>query len=182
MFPAINYVKLIAGFFDWSEKMIDGGVLISQDLSCMGQVSLSVALPILGACGLKPTVLPTTILSTHTGGFGNNTYLDLSHEMTQITKHWQELDISFKAAYLGYLGENALDFWLQNKELLSQKIILIDPAMADHGKMYRGLSQQYIEKMRQLVTKATILTPNMTEAAFLLGKKLKRIPFKRLQV
>lgn len=171
MFPAINYVKLIAGFFDWSEKMIDGGVLISQDLSCMGQVSLSVALPILGACGLKPTVLPTAILSTHTGGFGNNTYLDLSHEMTQITKHWQELDISFKAAYLGYLGENALDFWLQNKELLSQKIILIDPAMADHGKIYRGLSQQYIEKMRQLVTKATILTPNMTEAAFLLGKK-----------
>ncbi|WP_278898167.1 pyridoxamine kinase [Lactobacillus gallinarum] len=151
--------------------MIDGGVLISQDLSCMGQVSLSVALPILGACGLKPTVLPTAILSTHTGGFGNNTYLDLSHEMTQITKHWQELDISFKAAYLGYLGENALDFWLQNKELLSQKIILIDPAMADHGKMYRGLNQQYIEKMRQLVTKATILTPNMTEAAFLLGKK-----------
>lgn len=146
MFPAINYVKLIAGFFDWSEKMIDGGVLISQDLSCMGQVSLSVALPILGACGLKPTVLPTAILSTHTGGFGNNTYL-------------------------GYLGENALDFWLQNKELLSQKIILIDPAMADHGKMYRGLSQQYIEKMRQLVTKATILTPNITEAAFLLGKK-----------
>lgn len=171
MFPAINYVKLIAGFFDWSEKMIDGGVLISQDLSCMGQVSLSVALPILGACRLKPTVLPTAILSTHTGGFGNNTYLDLSHEMTQITKHWQELDISFKAAYLGYLGENALDFWLQNKELLSQKIILIDPAMADHGKMYRGLSQQYIEKMRQLVTKATILTPNITEAAFLLGKK-----------
>lgn len=168
MFPAINYVKLIAGFFDWSEKMIDGGVLISQDLSCMGQVSLSVALPILGACRLKPTVLPTAILSTHTGGFGNNTYLDLSHEMTQITKHWQELDISFKAAYL---GENALDFWLQNKELLSQKIILIDPAMADHGKMYRGLSQQYIEKMRQLVTKATILTPNITEAAFLLGKK-----------
>lgn len=151
--------------------MIYGGVLISQDLSCMGQVSLSVALPILGACGLKPTVLPTAILSTHTGGFGNNTYLDLSHEMTQITKHWQELDISFKAAYLGYLGENALDFLLQNKELLSQKIILIDPAMADHGKMYRGLSQQYIEKMRQLVTKATILTPNMTEAAFLLGKK-----------
>ena len=171
MFPAINYVKLIAGFFDWSEKMIDGGVLISQDLSCMGQVSLSVALPILGACGLKPTVLPTAILSTHTGGFGNNTYLDLSHEMTQITKHWQELDISFKAAYLGYLGENALDFCLLYKELLSQKIILIDPAMADHGKMYRGLSQQYIEKMRQLVTKATILTPNMTEAAFLLGKK-----------
>ncbi len=151
--------------------MIYGGVLISQDLSCMGQVSLSVALPILGACGLKPTVLPTAILSTHTGGFGNNTYLDLSHEMTQITKHWQELDISFKAAYLGYLGENALDFWLQNKELLSQKIILIDPAMADHGKMYRGLSQQYIEKMWQLVTKATILTPNITEAAFLLGKK-----------
>lgn len=171
MFPAINYVKLIAGFFDWSEKMIDGGVLISQDLSCVGQVSLSVVLPILGACGLKPTVLPTAILSTHTGSFGNNTYLDLSHEMAQITKHWQELDIDFEALYLGYLGKNALDFWLQNKELVNQKIVLIDPAMADHGKMYRGLDQQYVEEMRQLIKKATILTPNMTEAAFLLGKK-----------
>ena len=65
MFPAINYVKLIAGFFDWSEKMIDGGVLISQDLSCMGQVSLSVALPILGACGLKPCITDCNFINAY---------------------------------------------------------------------------------------------------------------------
>lgn len=151
--------------------MIDAGVLVSQDLSCLGQVSLSVALPILGACGLKPTVLPTAILSTHTGGFGQNTYLDLSNNLAEVLHHWQTLDLSFKATYLGYLGKNALDFWLQNIDQVKSNLFLLDPAMADHGRMYRGLDQDYVIKMRKLITKAQILTPNMTEAALLLGKK-----------
>lgn len=153
--------------------MIDGGVLISQDLSCAGQVSLSVALPILGACGLKPTVLPTAILSTHTGGFGQNTYLDLSNNMSQIVQHWQTVGLNFTALFLGYLGQNAIDFWLDNIEQFKFKTILIDPVMADHGKMYRGLDQSYVAKMRKLSAKATILTPNMTEAGLLLGKNIQ---------
>ncbi len=85
--------------------MVNGGVLISQDLSCAGQVSLAIALPILGACGLKPTVLPTAILSTHTGGFGDNTYLDLSDEMKLIFQHWHQVNLEFNALYLGYQGK-----------------------------------------------------------------------------
>ena len=153
--------------------MVNGGVLISQDLSCAGQVSLAIALPILGACDLKPTVLPTAILSTHTGGFGDNTYLDLSDEMKLIFQHWHQVNLEFNALYLGYQGKKALEFWLNNFEQIKLKnnLVLIDPAMADHGKMYRGLDQDYVRQMRQLIHRATIITPNLTEAAFLLGKE-----------
>ena len=71
-------------------------VLISQDLSCVGQVSMSVALPLLAAANLRPDVLPTALLSTHTGGFGENTYLDLSSEMSHILQHWQKLQLRFQ--------------------------------------------------------------------------------------
>ncbi|GAA3638791.1 PfkB family carbohydrate kinase [Lactobacillus hamsteri] len=147
-------------------------ILISQDLSCVGQVSLEVALPIIAACGIKASVLPTAILSTHTGGYGNNTFLDLSNEMEKIIKHWQEININFDALYLGYLGSNALDFWNENIDNFVSKnqTVLLDPAMADHGKLYRGLDEDYVQRMQILAKKATILTPNMTEAQLLLSE------------
>ena len=89
-------------------------LLISQDLSCAGQVSMSVALPILGACGYSPSILPTAMLSTHTGGFGRNTFLDLSDEISKIIDHLQEVPLDFDTIYLGYLGANALNAWLKN--------------------------------------------------------------------
>lgn len=153
--------------------MINGGVLVSQDLSCAGQVSLSVALPVLGVSGLRPTVLPTAILSTHTGGFGENTFLSLNNEMAKIIAHWQKIGLDFSAVYLGYLGKSALDFWVEKIDYFKQqnKLILIDPVMGDHGQLYRGIDEDYVVKMCKLIKSATILTPNMTEAAFLLGKK-----------
>lgn len=162
--------------------MKNGGVLISQDLSCAGQVSSSVALPILGACGMRPTLLPTAILSTHTG-FQGNTCLDLGSEMSKIIVHWQKINLNFDALYLGYLGKNALDFWIDNIDQVKRndQVVLIDPAMADHGKMYRGLDEEYVENMRRLISKATILTPNITEAAFLLGKDLTEVSLEKTQ-
>ena len=115
-------------------------LLISQDLSCLGQVSLSVALPILGACGYQPDVLPTAILSTHTGGFGDNTFLNLSSEMSKIIAHWQDQKIDFKNLYLGYLGKEAIDFWIDHISNFKVSKVLLDPAMADSGKLYRGLN------------------------------------------
>ena len=93
---------------------MQSNVLISQDLSCAGQVSLGCALPLLGALNLAPTVLPTALLSTHTGGFGENTYLDLSKEMVSILQHWKTLSLKFSAIYLGYLGEKPLDVLQEN--------------------------------------------------------------------
>ena len=140
--------------------MANGGVLISQDLSCAGQVSSSVALPILGASGMRPTLLPTAILSTHTG-FKDNTYLDLSGEMPKIVEHWRKNKINFDALYLGYLGKSALDFWLQNIDQLKR--------------------DEYVAKMQKLISKATILTPNITEAAFLLDKDLTEVTLEKAQ-
>ena len=147
-------------------------LLISQDLSCLGQVSLSVALPILGACGYRPDVLPTAILSTHTGGFGNNTFLDLQKEMRKIIAHWQDEKITFKNLYLGYLGKGAIDFWTKHiSDFRDTDLILLDPAMADSGSLYSGLDFKYVVKMRELAKCATILTPNLTEACLLLNKE-----------
>lgn len=146
-------------------------LLISQDLSCLGQVSLSVALPILGACGYQPDVLPTAILSTHTGGFGDNTFLNLSSEMSKIIAHWQDQKIDFENLYLGYLGKEAIDFWIDHISNFKVSKVLLDPAMADSGKLYRGLNLDYVAKMRVLANFATILTPNLTEACLLLDKK-----------
>lgn len=150
-------------------------VLISQDLSCMGQVSLGVALPLLGACGFQPTVLPTALLSTHTGGFGANSYLDLSTEMIKILQHWEQLTTKFDAVYLGYLGAQPLDVLLEHLPRVCAKdcLFLVDPVMGDHEKLYRGFDDHYVAQMRQLVKKASLVTPNLTEAKLLLGMALK---------
>lgn len=152
-------------------------VLISQDLSCFGQVSMELALPIIGSCGYQTSILPTALLSTHTGGFGKNTFLDLSNEMAKIASHWQDLNLSFDAIYLGYLGSGAIDFWIDNIVNFNSEgnIILLDPAMADHGKLYSGFDETYVEKMQELASNATILTPNMTEALLLLDKDPKQV-------
>ena len=156
-------------------------LLISQDLSCLGQVSLSVALPILGACGYQPDVLPTAILSTHTGGFGDNTFLSLNSEMNKIIAHWQEQNIYFENLYLGYLGKDAIDFWLQHISTFKNSRVLFDPAMADEGKLYRGLDADYVTKMRILTNFATILTPNLTEACLLLNKKYRNFSINEIE-
>ncbi|MBS5223408.1 MAG: bifunctional hydroxymethylpyrimidine kinase/phosphomethylpyrimidine kinase [Lactobacillus gasseri] len=148
-------------------------ILVSQDLSCLGQVSLSVALPILGACSYQPDVLPTAILSTHTGGFVDNTFLNLNSEMSKIIAHWRDQKIDFKNLYLGYLGKEAIDFWLSHISDFKDSNVLLDPAMADSGKLYHGLDTDYVTKMRILAKSATILTPNLTEACLLLGKNYR---------
>ncbi|WP_201346751.1 PfkB family carbohydrate kinase, partial [Lactobacillus nasalidis] len=147
-------------------------VLISQDLSCVGQVSMSVALPVLGASGLQTAALPTAILSTHTGGFGENTFLDLSASLPEIWEHWHEQQIDFDAIYLGYLGRAASRVWEKGLEECSRqgKLILLDPAMADHGRLYRGFDEDYVRQMQRLARQATILTPNLTEALLLLNE------------
>lgn len=157
---------------------MDSNVLIAQDLSCVGQVSMGVALPLLGALDLRPDVLPTALLSTHTGGFGENTYLDLSSEMRHILQHWKTLNLRFSAVYLGYLGKKPLDMILDELSFLKtpETLLLVDPVMADHGKLYRGFDQAYVTKMKQLVKKATIVTPNLTEAQLLLDEALTTSP------
>ena len=129
-------------------------VLTIQDISCYGQCSLTVALPILSSYGIETVILPSAVLSTHTSGFKDFTVLDLTDEMPKIINHWISEGIKFDAIYTGYIGDvRQFDYILKCKDqLLNEKgLFIVDPAMADHGKMYPALSVETIEGMKKIL-------------------------------
>lgn len=145
-----------------------------QDLSCFGKCSITVALPVISALGTETVVLPTAVLSTHTGEFKNYTFHPLYDEFSGICDHWESLGIEFDAIYVGYIGSSELicavnDFIDRFKK--ENTVVFIDPAMADNGKFYSGLDMEYARKLSELCKKANIISPNMTEAMILSGKK-----------
>lgn len=151
-------------------------VLTVQDVSCVGQCSLTVALPIISACGVETCILPSAVLSTHTGGFSGFTFRDLSDDMPAIQKHWQKEGIRFDAFYTGYLGSaKQIDYVLDIFATLGEDgaVRVVDPAMADNGKLYVGFDMLYVEAMKKLCCKADILLPNITEACLLTGKEYR---------
>lgn len=151
-----------------------------HDLSCVGKCSLTVALPILSAAGIECSVLPTAILSTHTGGFTDYTFLDLTDEMLPIVDHWQKEALQVDALYSGYVGSDAqFPIIQQIFQCLRQEntFILVDPVMGDNGCYYSGFSDKTADGMRELCKMADILVPNMTEAAFLIGEAYREGPY-----
>ncbi len=151
-------------------------ILTIQDISCVGQCSLTVALPIISATGIETCVLPSAVLSTHTGGFSGYTFRDLTEDMPKITEHWQKEHISFDAIYTGYLGsEKQIDYVLNTFNDVSSESCtkVVDPAMADNGKLYYGFDDAFVEAMKRLCARADYLLPNITEACFLTGIEYK---------
>ena len=151
-------------------------ILTIQDISCFGQCSLTVALPILSACGVETVILPSAVLSTHTGGFTGFTFRDLSDDIPKIQAHWQKEGIDFDAIYTGYLGsEKQIDMVTDIFNTLSRPncIKIVDPAMADNGKLYYGFDQAYADAMTRLCKHADIVLPNITEACFMTGLEYK---------
>ena len=137
---------------------------------------MTVALPILSACGHECCILPTAVLSTHTGGFGKPAVVHLDDSLNGMWRHWQEKGITFDAIYTGYLGSvgavKAAEKIAENL-LAPEGLLIVDPAMADHGKRYSGLDEAYATAMGQLCGKADILLPNLTEAAILTGMEFR---------
>ena len=147
-------------------------ILTIQDISCLGQCSMTVALPVLSACGHETCILPSKLLSTHTGGFGTPVVLDLSDGMANIWRHWQSRGITFDAVYTGYLGSVAAVRCAEeilDALLAPGGVFIADPAMADHGKLYAGLGEDYAQAMIQLCRRADVVLPNLTEAAMMSG-------------
>ncbi len=143
-----------------------------QDISCFGRCSLTVALPTLSAMGIETAILPTAVLSTHTGGFSGFTFCDLTDEITPIAEHWKREGIVFDSISTGYLGSDrqiglVSDFF---DDFGKDALIFVDPVMADHGKLYTGFAADFPAKMAKLCKRADIIVPNLTEAAFLLGE------------
>jgi len=151
-------------------------IITIQDISCIGKCSLTVALPIISAAGIETAIIPTTILSTHTG-FKDFTFRDLSSDIPLIEKHWLKENFKFAAIYTGYLG-NTKQIELVEHFINSFKnknnFVLIDPAMADNGKLYPGFNEEFVLKMKELCFMGDIIVPNLTEACLLLGIKYKK--------
>lgn len=152
--------------------MTDKRVLTLQDISCMGQCSITVALPIISACGVETIILPSAVLSTHTGGFKDFSFRDLTEDIPTIMNHWINEGIKFDCLYTGYLGNiEQIDYVKDIKKSLLTKdaMVIVDPAMADLGKLYKGFDDDFVKHMAKLCSEADIILPNITEIAFMTG-------------
>ncbi len=150
-------------------------ILTIQDISCVGQCSLTVALPIISACGIECAVLPSAVLSTHTAGFNGFTFRDLAEDIPAIAAHWTKEKISFSAVYTGYLGSTQQIDMVADifANLCPDGLKIVDPAMADNGKLYPAFDAEYVQAMKALCGKADFVVPNITESCFLTGMEYK---------
>lgn len=140
-----------------------------NDLSGFGRCSLTVSIPVLSAMGFQVCPLPTAVLSAHTG-YPNPVVRDFTADMEGFLSHWESLGLTFACGYTGYLGNerqaDVLEPFL--RRLREQGALrLVDPAMADNGKLYSSCSPALVQAMARLVSLANVATPNLTEACLL---------------
>lgn len=154
-----------------------------HDLSGVGKCSLTVALPVLSACGVETAAMPTAVLSTHTGGFTGFTYRDLTEDMLPMARHWQGLECGFQALYTGFLGSAEQTGLVEEIfHMFPQAMPMVDPVMGDGGRLYQTITPALVEGMKRLCTRARLITPNLTEAAALLGTEYQDGPLSRDQL
>lgn len=147
-------------------------VAVVQDLSGFGRCSLTIAMPVLAAMGVQCCPVLTAYLSTHTGGFTDNTFLDLTDQMAPVTAHWQREGVTFHGIYTGFMGSRqqiSLTAELIRTFRREGQLVVVDPVMGDHGQPYRTYTPEMCRAMGELTALADVITPNRTEAAILLG-------------
>lgn len=153
-----------------------------HDLSGFGRASLTTVIPILSTMGVQVCPVPTAVLSTQTSGFEDYSFLDLTDYMEQHIAHWKKLNLNFDCIYSGFLGsvrqiKIVSDFvdYFGTKD----NIVVVDPVLGDDGELYGTMENDMIREMKKLIGKADIITPNFTEAAFLLNKQYKEVISKK---
>lgn len=159
-------------------------VLSIQDISCFGKCSLTVALPVISAMGVETCIIPTAILSTHTGGFTGYTWRDLTEDIPKIASHWKTLDLAFDALYTGYLGSFEQIGMVEDvfSEFGKNAIKFVDPVMGDNGKLYTGFTPEFAARMAELCGKADVIVPNMTEACYMLNREYRPGPYEEEEI
>lgn len=150
-------------------------IVTIQDISCVGKCSLTVALPIISAMGVETAILPTAVLSTHTM-FQNPTCADLTDQIEPVSRHWTKEEITFDAIYTGYLASSrqislVCDFFRAFRR--EGAPVIVDPAMADNGKLYPAFSPDFPQQMKQVCALADVILPNITEASLLTGMEYR---------
>ena len=151
-------------------------IVTMQDISCYGQCSITVALPILSAYGFETAILPSAILSTHTAGFKDFFVHDLSDDLPKIIAHWKKEGVKYDVLYSGYLGDNRHFQYLldiKNNLLNKDSLFVLDPVMGDHWKLYPAFNDDFVDHMREILKEADIILPNLTEACLLANKVYK---------
>ena len=156
-------------------------VLAIHDLSGAGKCSLTVVLPVLSALGCEVTVLPTAALSTHTGGFRDPVYRDLTGDMLPWARHWLREGACFDAVYSGFLGSSAQieivrEIFGMFRAVNPAVQVLVDPVMGDGGRLYKTYTREMADGMARLCAAADIIVPNATEAYNLLGEPYREGP------
>ena len=159
--------------------MMTPRVAAIHDMSGFGRCSLTVAIPILSAMGVQCCPLPTAFLSTHTGGFEGFTFLDMTDEMSKVADHWASLGLTFQAVYSGFLGSERQIGVVENficRFRGPDTVVVVDPVMGDYGRVYQTYTAAMCNGMARLAELADVITPNLTEAALLLGQPYETLP------
>ncbi len=147
-----------------------------HDLSCLGRCALTVIIPTLSVMGYQVIPVPTALLSTHTGGYTDLHFCDLTEDMGKIAEHFERLDTRFDSIYTGFLGStrqiHTVECFLEKfgTEREGKKpLILVDPVMGEDGELYSTYTEELANGIRHLCKYANVITPNLTEACFLTG-------------
>ncbi|SHJ86965.1 pyridoxine kinase [Anaerobranca californiensis DSM 14826] len=154
-------------------------VVAIHDMSGVGRCSLTVAIPLISSMGIQVCPLPTAILSSHLDGFGEPAFIDLTDKLNGYANHWKSLNIQFDCIYSGFIGTKEqfqfIEDFIDDFRSL-ETLVVIDPVMADNGEFYSNYNEEMLMKMKGLITKADVITPNLTEACLLLGENYTTEP------
>lgn len=144
-----------------------------NDIAGFGRCSTTVSLPVISVMKVQVCPVPTSVLSNHLG-FPLCHFDDYTSHMRDYIKIWKELGLTFDGLYCGFLGnEEQIDIVREFVEMFRPPLFLLDPVMGDHGRAYSSITETHVQKMKELLPLADIITPNITEACLLTGTPWK---------
>ena len=165
--------------FDTSDKNAQKGgdfvprLAMINDIAGFGRCSTTVSLPVISVMKVQVCPVPTSVLSNHLG-FPLCHFDDYTSHMRDYIKVWKELGLTFDGLYCGFLGnEEQIDIVREFVEMFRPPRFLLDPVMGDHGRAYSSITETHVQKMKELLPLADIITPNITEACLLTGTPWK---------
>ena len=165
--------------FDTSDKNAQRGgdfvprLAMINDIAGFGRCSTTVSLPVISVMKVQVCPVPTSVLSNHLG-FPLCHFDDYTSHMRDYIKVWNELGLTFDGLYCGFLGnEEQIDIVREFVEMFRPPLFLLDPVMGDHGRAYSSITETHVQKMKELLPLADIITPNITEACLLTGTPWK---------
>lgn len=146
-------------------------LLLANDLPGVGKVALATSIPIAAACQVETILLPTVLLSSHTGGFPDVVIEDMTDLNRAYFRQWKKLNVKVEGILSGYCRNPQQVRQLAMYAKQTETPLIVDPIMGDSGRLYTGFTSSYVEAMKELTQSAKLILPNLTEAALLTGRE-----------